>query len=197
MLSPTKTSTDILLWVECYSSLIAVLATKYPTNTPEFMAYLKTIVHASKSFLGDGWVTYDSCYRRKAAVTKSLNWSQVNFTLYNETFAGRAKIMPRCKFCNSELHHSADCSKNITQASHQPSIEIGSKQPGHPTMSVTCTITSWGTDAGSHPAGSYISVRVQGSTPGLTVSLEAPTTKDYQIRVTCGKKRLSVEFQRT
>ena len=88
--------TDILLWVECYSSLIAVLAAKYPTNTPEFMAYLKTIVHASKSFLGDGWVTYDSCYRRKAAVTKSLNWSQVDFTLYNETFAGRAKIMPRC-----------------------------------------------------------------------------------------------------
>ena len=99
--------TDILSWVECYSSLIAVLATKYPTNTPEFMAYLKTIVHASKSFLGDGWVTYDSCYRSKAAVTKSLNWSQVDFTLYNET---RAKIMPRCKFCNSELHHSADCS---------------------------------------------------------------------------------------
>ena len=87
-----------------------MLASKHPSRTPQFMAYLKTIVHASKSFLGDGWVTYDSCYRRKAAATKLLDWSQVDFTLYNETFAGRAKILPRCKFCNSELHHSIDCS---------------------------------------------------------------------------------------
>ncbi len=70
------------------------------TKTLEFMAYLKTIVHVSKSFNGDGWVTYDLCYRCKAAAMGSLDWSQVHFTIHNETFAGRAKAIMRCKYCN-------------------------------------------------------------------------------------------------
>ena len=33
--------TDILVWVDCYTSLFAVLSVEYPTKTPEFMAYKK------------------------------------------------------------------------------------------------------------------------------------------------------------
>ncbi len=53
---------------------------------------------------------YDTCYRRKAAAAKSLDWAQVDFTLYNETFTGRAKaIINRFKICSSEHHTSGDC----------------------------------------------------------------------------------------
>jgi hypothetical protein len=38
--------TDILVWVECYSSLITVLAKKHPGKTSEFMAYMNTIIKA-------------------------------------------------------------------------------------------------------------------------------------------------------
>jgi len=61
--------TDILLWVECYTSMVSVLSTRYADKTPQFMAYLRTIVRAQRTFTGDGWVTYDSCYRRKAAIS--------------------------------------------------------------------------------------------------------------------------------
>ena len=64
--------TNILLWVECCSSLVAVMATKYPAAISELMAYQQTIIKESKLFAGEGWVTYDTCYRRKARVTKSL-----------------------------------------------------------------------------------------------------------------------------
>lgn len=101
--------TDILIWVDCYASLVAVLSVDHPDKTPEFMAYMKTVVYASKSFSGDGWVTYDSCYRRKAAATKSLDWSRLDFNLYNQIFAGRAKALPRCRLCNSELHTTPEC----------------------------------------------------------------------------------------
>ena len=30
---------DIMLWVECFSTLVAVLASKYPQHVPDFMAY--------------------------------------------------------------------------------------------------------------------------------------------------------------
>ena len=111
--------TDILLWVECYASLVEVLSSCFPQKTSELMTYLKTIVKAHRSFAGEGWVTYDSCYRRKAAITKSLDWGQVDFTLYNETFTGRAKIIARCKFCLSEHHISSECAFAPAVPSHK------------------------------------------------------------------------------
>ena len=101
--------TDILLWTECYASMVSILASKFPDKTPQFMAYLKTIVKAQQTFTGEGWVTYDACFRRKAAITKSLEWGVVDFTLYNETFTGRAKALPCCRYCLSEHHMSANC----------------------------------------------------------------------------------------
>ena len=98
--------TDTLLWIECYASMVAVLSSGFPPETLELTAYQKTIVRAYQSFSEDGWVTYDACYRRKAAVTKSLDWGEVEFALYNETFTGRAKPIARCKFCLSEHHIS-------------------------------------------------------------------------------------------
>ena len=69
----------------------------------------KTIVKAHKTYIGQGWVTYDTCYHRKAANTKCLDWDVIDFNLYNETFAGRTKVVPRCLHCSSEFHFSAEC----------------------------------------------------------------------------------------
>ena len=101
--------TNILLWVECYAALVAILASKYPQKTKDFMMYLHTIMKTHRSFVGDGWITYDTAYRRKAAATKSLNLSQVDFTLYNETFTGREKSVVRCYHCSSDLHSLQEC----------------------------------------------------------------------------------------
>ena len=86
--------TNILMWLECHSALVSVLATRYPLHIGHFMAYQRTIIKAHRSFVGEGWITYDSCYRRKAANIKSLEWGKVDFNLYNETFTGRAKHSP-------------------------------------------------------------------------------------------------------
>ena len=101
--------TDILLWVECYSSLVAVLATKFPQHIGDFMAYQKTIIKACKNFEGTAWVVYDRCYRRRAAATKSLEWASIDSALYNEAFTGRARAIPRCQFCLSDNHTGFDC----------------------------------------------------------------------------------------
>ena len=99
--------TDILMWLECYSSLVSVLATQHPQYMGHFMAYQRTIIRAHRSFVGEGWITYDSSYRRKAANTKSLEWGKVDFTLYNETFTGRARALPHHTPYSSDQHSSA------------------------------------------------------------------------------------------
>lgn len=101
--------TDILLWADCYATMVSVLVEKHPHKAHGFMAYLRTILKAHRSFQGDAWVTYDMTYRRRAANQKSLDWGVIDFTLFNEAFAGRAKPVARCKFCLSDLHPSTDC----------------------------------------------------------------------------------------
>ncbi len=100
---------DILIWLECYSVMVAVLTTKYPAKAPELAAYQRTIIRAARNYEDEAWVTYDVCYRRNAAACKDLNWSRVDHALYSEVFTGRAKLIPRCRQCNSEHHNSVDC----------------------------------------------------------------------------------------
>ncbi len=52
------------------------VSTKHPDKTSQFMAYQRTIVKAHRSFAGEGWLIYDTCFCRKAALTKSLEWGR-------------------------------------------------------------------------------------------------------------------------
>ena len=101
--------TDILVWLECFASLVAVLSTQHPNKVTHFMTYQRTIIKAQRCFVGDGWVTYDSTYRRAAAASKSLDWGVIDFSLYNETFTGRARAIIRCRHCLSEHHDFKEC----------------------------------------------------------------------------------------
>lgn len=104
-----KLLTDVLLWLEGYSTMVAVLATGYPEKAAHFMAYQQTIIHASKNFTGTAWASYDLCFRRKAANLRSLDWGVVDQDLYSKSFTGRAQILIRCKYCLSDVHVSEDC----------------------------------------------------------------------------------------
>ena len=104
--------TNILLWLDCFLTLATVLVSKYMygDKAVELWAYQWTIIIAQRDFEGEAWATYDSCYRCQAAAKKSLDWSRLDFGLYNQAFAGRAKTKNRCRFCLSEFHFSSECS---------------------------------------------------------------------------------------
>ncbi len=148
---------------ECYATMVSVLATKYPQKTPQLMAYQRTILKAHRAFTGEGWVTYDTCYRRKAALMKSLDWGVVDFTLYNETFTGRAKVLPRCRHCSSEHHPSHACSYAPDQATE--SQQAPSRPARSPMRSASYTMANMGTGVISHHASSDMRA---GNARGLT-----------------------------
>ena len=58
--------TDILTWLECYTSMAAVLSTRYPRKVLGFWAYQASVLRAAKNFEGLAWVAYDRQYRREA-----------------------------------------------------------------------------------------------------------------------------------
>ncbi len=91
--------TEIFTWLQCYGSLVAVLAPTEPRVIPELMAYMGLIVRVSQDYEGLGWVRYDSAFRRQAALTGNKRWSVINSTLFAMNFSGRASGVKRCELC--------------------------------------------------------------------------------------------------
>jgi len=76
---------------------VAVLSPKYPNKIAQFMAYQKKLSEpTAPSSERDGGLILASI--------ENLDWGEVDLTLYNETFVGRAKILQHCNICLSELH---------------------------------------------------------------------------------------------
>ena len=100
---------DISVWVEKYSVMAALLASRFPEKAPELFAYQASIVRAERNFVDRRWVAYDQCFRREALAQKNLDWSVPNARLYNEAFTGWAKALPRCSFCLQEDHVAQYC----------------------------------------------------------------------------------------
>ena len=87
--------TSLPLWLECYATLVTVITSRYPAYVAELMAYQQTIIRTARNFKGTAWVTYDMCYRRRAARAKHLRWSSMDLELYQEAFTGWARAIPR------------------------------------------------------------------------------------------------------
>ena len=55
---------DILTWVECFNSYIAVLTTFYPPRSRDFLACMALIVRTAKRFVGTAWLDYDRAFQK-------------------------------------------------------------------------------------------------------------------------------------
>ena len=120
-----RPSNKHLIVGECYLSLVAVLSSNYSNKIGHFMVYQKTIIKVHQSFVGEGWVVYDTYFRRKAANMKNLDWGEVDLTLY-ETFVGRAKVLHQFSICLSELHTTTECTLTLNPCpSTQPETSLG------------------------------------------------------------------------
>eukprot|EP00731_Ephydatia_muelleri_P011872 Em0006g766a len=91
-------------------------ATRYRAPTGATFAVatniVTTVVRPTENFDGTSWVAYDRQFRREAMARKDLNWSVTNARLYSEAFTGRARAIPRCRYCLSETHELRACPVN-------------------------------------------------------------------------------------
>ena len=101
--------TNIFTWLQGFASMVSALSTRYPAYVPEFLAYQSTIIKCYRDYDGLGWAQYDRAFRRQVAVTKLLNWSQINGTLYSLCFAGKGRRSAVCIHCLSDNHTSKRC----------------------------------------------------------------------------------------
>ena len=113
---------NIIVWLDCYASLMSVLCSAYPEKFGQFILYQKTIFLAHCRFAGEGWVIYDGSYHRQASNARSLDWGQIDGHLRNEIFTGKAKAIACRRICLSEMHSHVDC----------PQVHAGSSSVANP-----------------------------------------------------------------
>ena len=51
-------------WVSAFSSYIAIVAETHPVRVKDMCAYMRLIVQEAQKYGGNGWLTYDSIFRR-------------------------------------------------------------------------------------------------------------------------------------
>ena len=90
---------DISQWLERYSLMASMLATRFPEKAPELFAYQATIAWAERNHERKRRVSYDHQFQRETLARKDLNCSVTDPRLYNKAFTGRARAIARCPFC--------------------------------------------------------------------------------------------------
>ena len=106
--------TDAHTRIQCLAMYVSVTSRMHPKSVPELLAYMISIMCASRAFSGLGCAQYDAAYRRQAASTGNRRWSPINSSLYVIYFKGRAQGTPRCELCASVFHSSKDCPFSMT-----------------------------------------------------------------------------------
>ena len=54
----------LLTWVSSFATYVAIVAEAHPSRVGDMLAYLRLIVREAGKFGGNGWLTYDSVFRR-------------------------------------------------------------------------------------------------------------------------------------
>ncbi len=107
--------TNISQWLERYSVMAAVLATRFQEKALELLAYQALIIRAERNYKGHQWAAYDRQYRWEALSRRDLNLSVPDPWLYNEAFTGRARSIPQCTYCLQDDHLALACPRNLNR----------------------------------------------------------------------------------
>lgn len=102
---------DLLSWVQCFGTYMAVVTSKAPHRMKQLLAYQTLIVREARRCGGRGWLAYDSYFRQQVVGDESADWSRLNQSLYAVTFITQAdKDKGRsCVLCLEGDHTEEQC----------------------------------------------------------------------------------------
>ena len=75
--------TDILTWVECFTSYVSVVTTYMPNRSRDLLSYMALVIRMAKRYRGSCWLNYDRAFRLEAAASNIRDWSQLKPDLYS------------------------------------------------------------------------------------------------------------------
>ena len=80
-------------WLERFSVMVSILATRFPEKAPELFTYQASIIRAERNYEGKQWVAYDRQFWREALARKDLNWSVPSTMRPSRASKGYSKVL--------------------------------------------------------------------------------------------------------
>ena len=62
------------------------------------------------------WLSYDTLYRKHAALKKDTKWSVINTTIYARCVMGAPRNPVKCEVCASTTHDTQDCIEGLSSS---------------------------------------------------------------------------------
>ena len=120
----SKCTQEICVWFQCFAVYVAVMSVRRPKPVQEMIAYMIHIIRTSQGYEGVSWFIYDEVYRRQVAVTKHVEWSRVNPSIFMVCFTSKAKKGQRCEWYLSATHGSTECALADGEANAQDRLRM-------------------------------------------------------------------------
>ena len=92
--SKPRDVTDIVEWLQCFGTYIAIVDHTEPHRVPDLLGYQNLIIQGYHKHQKGCWQTYDRDFRRKASASHTAEWSTVDATLWNLAFLGGSTTQP-------------------------------------------------------------------------------------------------------
>ena len=102
---------EVLSWVQCFGTYMAVVTSKFPHRIKELLAYQTLIVREARRCGGKGWLAYDAHFCQQVVGNESADWSRLNQSLYAVTFVtqGERERRRSCVLCLESDHAEEQC----------------------------------------------------------------------------------------
>ena len=68
-------------WVSSFVTYVAIVSKAHPERVADMLAYMRLIVREASKFGGNGWLTYDSVFRRNPTGSSSP-WNSLDASLH-------------------------------------------------------------------------------------------------------------------
>ena len=100
---------SLLTWVSCFATYVAIVAEVHPGRVRDMLAYMHLVVREAHKHGGQGWLTYDSVFRRNHQGV-STTWDIIDPSLHTAYIACQSNN-PRvpCKYCSEADHLPENC----------------------------------------------------------------------------------------
>ncbi len=120
---------SLLIWVSSFATYVAVVAQAHPDRVTDMLAYMRLIVREARKYGGNGWLTYDTVFRRNQA-GRPNPWNFLDPSLHMAYIGGQSTqpLIP-CHHCNEVDHCSEDCAIAPTVT---PTKSVASRNPDRP-----------------------------------------------------------------
>ena len=100
---------DLLSWVQCFGTFMAVVASQHPVKLRQLLAYQTIIVREARRCGGKGWLAYDTMFRQQVAGDDKADWSKLNSSLYAVSFLAQSGKGRSCTLCMEADHAEEEC----------------------------------------------------------------------------------------